>query len=139
MSKSKRETALYVRLPRSAGEKLDRASEALGVTKKELVTGLVSRYVDPDSADGLDALGSISGPRRQGVASVGGSMGSYSFHPYDPPEVLTIAQAAQLLQVGEALVLEMAQAGTLPGRKLGGDWRFSRTALIAWLSSGEAR
>lgn len=53
MSKrSSSETALYVRLPATAGEKLDRASEALGIPKKDLVAGLVSTYVDPDSQRG---------------------------------------------------------------------------------------
>lgn len=141
MSKDKRDqTALYVRLPRSAGEKLDRASEALGVTKKDLVAGLVRTYVDPDSADKLGALEAISQPRRAlELIGSGASMGSYSFRPYDPPEVLTGKQAADLLQVGEALVLEMAQAGELPGRKLGDQWRFSREALLAWLARPESR
>ena len=43
-------------------------------------------------------------------------------------------QAAQFLQIDEATVVELAEAGKLPGRKLGTDWRFSRAALVAWLS-----
>ncbi|KAB2890191.1 MAG: helix-turn-helix domain-containing protein [Kofleriaceae bacterium] len=120
------ETALYVRLPATAGEKLDRASEALGIPKKELVASLVDRYVDPDSPRGLNALGSIS-------------MGTYSFQPYDPPEVMSSAQAAQLLQIEEKLVVELAEAGELPGKKLGTVWRFSRAALVTWLSEPAAR
>jgi hypothetical protein len=125
------EGALYVRLPATAVDKLDRAAEALGVHKKDLVAGLVSKYVDPDSRRGLSVLGSL---------------GSYSFQPYDSPaasraaspEVLNAEQAGQLLQIGEAVVREMAEAGKLPGRKLGfgpgAVWRFSRAALVAWLS-----
>src|ERR687891_369349 len=48
--------ALYVRLPHPEFEKLDRAAEALATNKKTIVTGLVSRYVDPDSAAGADRL-----------------------------------------------------------------------------------
>jgi hypothetical protein len=33
----------------------------------------------------------------------------------------------------------MAEAGKLPGRKLGAVWRFSRAALVAWLSGPEKR
>lgn len=141
MPKSKRDqTALYVRLPKSAGEKLDRASEALGMTKKDLVAGLVSTYVDPDSPDKLGALEVMAQPRRAlDLVGSGASMGSYSFRPYDPPEVLTCKQAADFLQVGEGLVLEMAQAGELPGRKLGDQWRFSREALLAWLARAETK
>jgi excisionase family DNA binding protein len=139
--KSPPETALYVRLPAPAGDKLDRASAALGIPKKELVAGLVDRYVDPDSRRGLTALGSLSQPRRISVelADDGPALGSYSFQPYDPPEVLSAEQAARLLQIDEALVVELAEAGTLPGRKLGDAWRFSRAALVAWLSTSEGR
>ena len=63
--------------------------------------------------------------------------GSYSFQPYDPPEVMNAEQAGQFLQIDEAAVVEMAEAGKLPGRKLGEEWRFSRAALVAWLSTPE--
>jgi len=57
------EGALFVRLPALAVEKLDRAAEALGMRKKDLVAGLVTRYVDPDSQRGLSALGALSTPK----------------------------------------------------------------------------
>ncbi|MCE9576968.1 MAG: helix-turn-helix domain-containing protein [Deltaproteobacteria bacterium] len=139
--KSPPETALYVRLPASAGDKLDRASDALGIPKKDLIAGLVTRYVDPDSLRGLSALGALSHPRATGaeMAAAGPSLGAYSFQAYDPPEVMSAEQAAQLLQIEEALVIELAEAGTLPGRKLGAVWRFARAALVAWLSAPEVR
>src|SRR4051794_5855600 len=118
------EGALFVRLPAEAVDKLDRASERLGMRKKDLVAGLVSKFVDPDSRRGLTALGS--------------TFGSYSFQPYEPelpPEVLNAEQAGQLLQIDESLVVDMAEAGKLPGRKLGDAWRFSRAALVTWLST----
>jgi len=133
------ESALFVRLPANAVEKLHRAAEALGMRKKDLVAGLVSRYVDPDSRRGLSALGSLSTHRvTVDVAEPAATVGSYSFQPYDPtlpPEVMSAEQASQFLQVEEAVVVELAEAGQLPGRKLGRDWRFSRAALVAWLSA----
>jgi excisionase family DNA binding protein len=131
------EGALYVRLPATAVDKLDRAAEALGVHKKDLVAGLVTKYVDPDSKRGLNALGALSPPRRVTVelGDTGPTLGSYSFQPHDPPEVMNLAQAAELLQLEEKVVLELAESGELPGRKLGDQWRFSRTAVIAWLSN----
>ncbi len=133
------EGALYVRLPAKAVDKLDRAAEALGVHKKDLVAGLVTKYVDPDSKRGLDALGALSAPRRVAVemSDSGPTLGSYSFYPHDPPEVLNVAQAAQLLQLDDKVVVALAEAGTLPGRKLGDQWRFSRAAVLAWLSNPE--
>ena len=46
-------------------------------------------------------------------------------------------QAGQFLQIEEHIVNELAEAGTLPGRKLGTAWRFSRAALVAWLAGPE--
>src|SRR5215475_8191936 len=111
------EAALYVRLPATAVDKLDRAAEALGVHKKDLVAGLVTRYVDPDSRRGLSALGQLSQPRRVTIdlGEPAPTMGSYSFQPYDPPEVMTVEQTAQLLQLEERVVIELAEAGDLPG------------------------
>src|SRR5689334_7541659 len=93
------EGALYVRLPAAAVDKLHRAAEALGIHKKDLIAGLVSRYVDPDSRRGLSALGALSQPRKVTVeVGEGGPMlGSYSFQPYDPPEVMNAEQAGLLL------------------------------------------
>jgi excisionase family DNA binding protein len=125
------ETPLYVRLPNAAVEKLDRAAAALGVAKKDLVAGLVTKYVDPDSQRGLSALGTLT------VGTM--MMGSYSFQPYDPPEIMNAEQAGQFLQLDEKTVIELAESGKLPGKRLGPGWRFSRDALIAWLSTPEAR
>jgi excisionase family DNA binding protein len=133
------EGALYVRLPATAVDKLDRAAEALGIHKKDLVAGLVSKYVDPDSRQGLTALGALSPPRRVtvGNSEPGPTLGAYSFQAYDPPEIMDAAQAGQFLQLDERVVLELAESGKLPGRKLGTVWRFARAALIAWLSAPE--
>lgn len=135
------ESPLYVRLPANAADRLDRAAEALRVAKKDLVAGLVTKYVDPDSKKSLQALGALSQPRRITV-DLGEStptLGTYSFQPHDPPEVLDVTQAAQLLQLDDRTVLELAEAGTLPGRKLGTKWRFSRAAILAWLAGPEPR
>ena len=141
-----------MRLPMPAARKLDRAAEVLGVRKKDLVAGLVSRYVDPDSSVGLQALGGLAS-RAASLSSIGprgGSprseleRGSYSFQPFAtdvapeaPPEVLDVRQTAALLQVEEALVVDLAETGKLPGRKLGANWRFARAALLAWLAAPE--
>src|SRR5438445_10110763 len=98
------EGALYVRLPAQAVDKLDRAAEALGVHKKDLIAGLVTKYVDPDSRGGLHALGALSSPRRVTVdlGDAGPTLGSYSFQPLEPPEppeVMNAEQTAQLLQL----------------------------------------
>jgi excisionase family DNA binding protein len=131
------EGALYVRLPAAAVDKLDRAAEALGVHKKDLIAGLVAKYVDPDTKRGLTELGAVAAPKRVALTMSGPTLGSYSFQSYDPPEVLTLEQTAELLQLEKKVVHELAESGKLPGRKVGYEWRFSRTALITWLSGTE--
>jgi excisionase family DNA binding protein len=135
--KTSPEGALFVRLPATAVDKLDRAAEALGMRKKDLVAGLVSRYVDPDSHEGRSALGTLSAHRLAGPSEP--ARGSYSFQPHDPPEVMNAEQAGDFMQIEEKLVIELAEAGKLPGRKLGNAWRFSRAALVAWLSAPDKR
>src|SRR4051794_37596887 len=120
------QTPLYVRLPSAAVDKLDRAAAALGVHKKDLVAGLVTKYVDPDSQKGLTALGSLSTRQVPDPTDGGVMIGSYSFQPYDPPEIMNAEQAGQFLQIDEKNVIELAESGQLPGKKLGPVWRVSR-------------
>jgi excisionase family DNA binding protein len=134
--------ALYVRLPHSEFEKLHRAAEALETNKKTIVTGLVSTYVDPDSTDALERLRSNlrsslkPDPRRVTInlPDEGLAVGHHAFTPAPQPDVLTPMQAAELLQVEEQELLALAEAGEVPGRRIGDQWRFSRPALIAWLA-----
>lgn len=52
-------------------------------------------------------------------------------------EVLTLPEAARLLRVPPDEIARLAGAGCLPGRRLGAQWRFRRTALLAWLAQPE--
>lgn len=129
-------TALFVRLTAAQAERLDRAASALPAHKKDLIGGLVETYVDPSSEAGLDRLREITSQRRV-VVDMGSDspvVGHAEFRPVPPLEVLDAAQAAELLSVEEAAIVELAEGGELPGRQIGGAWRFSRAALLAWLS-----
>jgi excisionase family DNA binding protein len=142
--------ALYVRLPQPEFDRLDRAAGALKTNKKTLVTNLVARFVDPDSEGGLDRLRDVlvdapagADPRRVTIElpDEGMTVGHHAFTPAPTPvpaaprDVLTPTQAAELLQVEEAELLALAEAGKLPGRRIGEHWRFSRQALIDWLAA----
>jgi excisionase family DNA binding protein len=48
-------------------------------------------------------------------------------------EVLTLAEAAAYLRVAEEEVLRLANLQELPGRRIGGEWRFLKIALQDWL------
>jgi excisionase family DNA binding protein len=51
------------------------------------------------------------------------------------PELLTPAQVAQALGVGEADVMTSLEAGDLKGKKIGTQWRVTRAAVDAFLKS----
>jgi len=119
---------LFVRLPAGEADKLDRAAFELKTPKGKLVAGLVARYVDPSSEDGLAALRAL---QDDGAPLVGRA---YARSADDG--VLTAAEAASLLRVGESTVRELAARGELPGRRVGRSWRFSRRALLDWLGAG---
>src|SRR5688572_2206659 len=67
------ETPLYVKLPQNAVDKLHRAAEESGLPKKDIVAGLLTKYLEPVQASA--------------------TVGSYSFRPYDPPEIMNAEQA----------------------------------------------
>jgi excisionase family DNA binding protein len=51
------------------------------------------------------------------------------------PEVMTTAEAAQYLKVSEADIAQMIQNGDLKAKKIGNQYRISKAALDAYLSS----
>lgn len=57
-------------------------------------------------------------------------------------DVLTLQEAAAFLRVPEQAIEEMAANHSLPARRVGGHWRFLKSALEDWLrssSSGKER
>ena len=65
------------------------------------------------------------------------TVGKHEFFPNAPDEVLTPEEAAELLRSDAATVIQMAEDGTIPGRKVGDDWRFARAAVLRWLEGDE--
>ena len=128
---------LYVRIPTAEARKLDRAAFELGTPKQDLVAGLVARYVDPGD---LAALEDLAGRRRVTVETSDDTLtvGRHSFQPAGPSEVLTLEQLAELLQAEPGEIERMAEAGELPGRRVGDGWRFSRRAVLDWLASANS-
>jgi excisionase family DNA binding protein len=45
-------------------------------------------------------------------------------------EILTANQVAELLQIHPRTVYKLARQGSLPGRKVGGGWRFGRSEIL---------
>jgi excisionase family DNA binding protein len=55
-------------------------------------------------------------------------------HMVTKTEVLTLAEAARYLRVKKATLQDLVEQGSVPGRKVGSEWRFFRGALQAWLA-----
>jgi excisionase family DNA binding protein len=53
--------------------------------------------------------------------------------PSAEPSVLTVVEAATLLQVKPGHVYRLLNSGEMPGRRVGGVWRISRPQLLNWL------
>lgn len=49
-----------------------------------------------------------------------------------PPEYLTLAEAAELLRIGERTCYDLARQRRLPAAKVGGQWRIRRADLEAF-------
>jgi excisionase family DNA binding protein len=69
----------------------------------------------------------------QGQGSGGGTPGPEGGRPGPMPDVMTPAEAANVLRVSEEDVVAAIEAGDLKARKLGNAYRISREALEAFL------
>jgi excisionase family DNA binding protein len=58
---------------------------------------------------------------------------------FEPKDVLTLEEASQLFQVSSKTFLKLLREEDIPARKVGREWRFSRTALLNWVESGNSR
>ncbi len=52
----------------------------------------------------------------------------------EPDAILTVREVSAYLKLSESTVYRLAQEGSLPGRKLGGAWRFSRKRLEEYIA-----
>ena len=53
-------------------------------------------------------------------------------------EVLTLEEVACLLRLSADSVRQLAEERELPGRRIDGEWRFARSAVMLWLSGATA-
>ncbi len=109
-----RQTPLYVRLASDQARRLDEAVASSGLTKRQIVEDAVREHLG-----------------RGGEGLVVGRIALRE----PAPEILTAGEAAALLRIGEEQLVEAAGRGELPGRRIAGEWRFGREALLAWLAA----
>jgi len=54
-------------------------------------------------------------------------------------EILNMEEASELFNVSIKTFIKLLKEEKVPARKIGREWRFSRQALIQWLSSGDSQ
>lgn len=54
-------------------------------------------------------------------------------------EILNMEEAAELFNVSVKTFIKLLKEEKVPARKIGREWRFSRMALVEWLSSGDSQ
>ena len=53
--------------------------------------------------------------------------------PENTPEIMTIGETSEYLRIPLSSLYKLAQAGKIPGQKVGRHWRFRREAIDCWL------
>ena len=54
------------------------------------------------------------------------------------PEIMNIDEAATLLGVSVKTFNKVLHSQSIPARKIGREWKFSRSALIEWVGDGRS-
>jgi excisionase family DNA binding protein len=108
------------------GERLDRE---IARAREELKTGARQGH----AADEMEGL-TVPKTRKKAAPQ-----------PVTPPsvvtngpggEVFTLAEAAAYLRLSQAHLIDLLHSQGLPGRFIGTEWRFLKSAIQQWLSSG---
>jgi excisionase family DNA binding protein len=102
---------LYVRLPEAEADRLSAVAASTGKSKRQLVGDAVKAHLDDDRL----------------------TVGRIALREPDA-DVMTLPEVAAFLRIGEEQARQSAERGELPGRLIGSEWRFARTAVLAWLS-----
>jgi excisionase family DNA binding protein len=52
--------------------------------------------------------------------------------------IMNVEQTVEFLGIGEKTLIKLLREEHVPARKIGREWRFSKEALIEWLSGGDS-
>lgn len=74
----------------------------------------------------------------EGAEAVEGELTPNDIFGLDPLDVLTLEELADYLKVSPAAARRVMKEQNLPGRNIGGEWRFLRDAVANWLRGQEA-
>ena len=104
---------LYVRLPRDQAAALDRLVDTTGRRKQQVVSELLGDRLE---------VGRIDIAEKSSTTA---------------EDVLTLEELSSLLRLPSEALEALAREGELPGRRVAGEWRFARSAILEWLSRSD--
>lgn len=102
--------ALYVQIPRSEADKLDRAAFELKSPKRDLVAGLVARYVDPSSSVGLARLRALVSAGRDAIGAEIPQPPEPARRSSPPEPTITVSRASDWVAGLRRSIREFARA-----------------------------
>jgi excisionase family DNA binding protein len=115
----------YVKFQMAQG--MEKGGAGAGGMAAEMAVGMAMAQQMMNQSGGLmaQAAPGIAAPAAPGPAAGAAAA----------PELLTPAQVAQVLGVSESDVMASLEAGDLKGKRIGTQWRVTRTAVDAFLAS----
>jgi len=132
---------LFVRLATDDADRLDAAVAATGKSKRRLVSEAMREHLacGEHQARGEHLPGDERPAREEltvgriSLVEEGRTPLSDPDSTAPPNEVMTLPEAAAFLRLGEAQLERSAAKSEVPARRIAGQWRFSRAALLTWL------
>lgn len=53
-------------------------------------------------------------------------------------EILNLQEVCDLLSISEKTMIKLLKEENIPARKMGREWRFSKSAIIQWIGNGNS-
>jgi excisionase family DNA binding protein len=105
--------ALFVRIPAASAKKLEQHAKREGRSKQDIVANLILQALQKPSTTTSTLAPAVSPP--------------------ETPEIMTLAELSVYLRVDKSELEQKVNAGELPVRRFGEEWRFSRQAIERWM------
>jgi excisionase family DNA binding protein len=105
--------ALFVRIPAASAKKLEQHAKREGRSKQDIVANLILQALQKPSVTNSTPTPDVTLP--------------------ETPEIMTLAELSAYLRVDEGELQQKVNAGELPVRRFGEEWRFSRQAIERWM------
>jgi ATP-dependent Clp protease ATP-binding subunit ClpC len=64
---------------------------------------------------------------------------TYNTETHQEKDILNLEEASELLKIDVGEMEELLKTENIPARKIGGQWKFSRSALLKWLGDGNSK